>query len=77
MTTINIVTVVGTTNSEEKRIPNSVMKLDLGGTRRVNIDIRYKMLSYMLNYVNCMSYISRKNASHSTSKSLTHRSMKV
>ena len=62
---------------EEKRIPNSVAKLDLSGTRRVTIDARQKILSYILNYVNCTNHISQKNASHSKSTSLTYRSMKV
>ena len=56
---------------------NSVIKLALSGTRRITTDARQMMLSYMLNYVNCTSYISQKNASHSTSTSLKHMSMKV
>ena len=77
MTNINIATVIGVTKREEKRIPNNVMNLDLSETRRVTTDIRQKMLSYLLNYVNCTRRISQNNASHSASMSLTHRSMKV
>ena len=57
---MSIVTVVGVTKREEKRIPNSVMKLDLSGTRKVTTDARQKMLSYMLSYVNYTSHISQK-----------------
>ena len=74
---MDIVIIVSVTKREEKRTPNSVMKLDLNGTRRVTTGARKMMLSYMIDYVNCTSRISQKNASHSASTSLTHRSMKV
>ena len=74
---MNIVTVIGVTKREEKKISNSLMKLDLSGTRRVTTDARQKLTIYMINYMNYTSDKSQKNASHSASTSLTHRSMKV